>query len=120
MEVKPDADKGSIRIGIGQLFDYRRYRTDRHVSSLREHKKGEKTVQRLRLKLMTVCALLASLIPILWETSIGSDVMKPIAGPIVGGMITSTIHALILVPVFFALMLECALRRGTLQKHSTI
>ena len=51
---------------------------------------------------MTVFAVLASLVPILWETGIGSDVMKPIAAPIVGGMITSTIHVLILVPVFFA------------------
>jgi len=41
--------------------------------------------------------------------------MKPIAAPIVGGMITSTIHVLILVPVFFALMKERALRRGTLE-----
>ena len=72
-------------------------------------------VQRLRPKLMTVFAVLASLVPILWETGIGSDVMKPIAAPIVGGMITSTIHVLILVPVFFALMKERALRRGTLQ-----
>jgi len=75
----------------------------------------EGAVQRLRPKLMTVCVVLASLIPILWETGVGSDVMKPIAAPIVGGMITSTIHVLILVPVFFALMKERALRRGTLE-----
>jgi copper/silver efflux system protein len=75
----------------------------------------EGAVQRLRPKLMTVSVVLASLIPILWETGIGSDVMKPIAAPIVGGMITSTIHVLILVPVFFALMKERALRRGALQ-----
>ena len=74
----------------------------------------EGAVQRLRPKLMTVCVVLASLIPILWETGVGSDVMKPIAAPIVGGMITSTIHVLILVPVFFALTKERALRRGTL------
>jgi Cu(I)/Ag(I) efflux system membrane protein CusA/SilA len=74
----------------------------------------EGAVQRLRPKLMTVCVVLASLIPILWETGVGSDVMKPIAAPIVGGMITSTIHVLILVPVFFALMKERALRSGTL------
>jgi len=74
----------------------------------------EGAVQRLRPKLMTVFAVLASLVPILWETGIGSDVMKPIAAPIVGGMITSTIHVLILVPVFFALMKEHALRKGTL------
>ena len=75
----------------------------------------EGAVQRLRPKLMTVCVVLASLVPILWATGVGSDVMKPIAAPIVGGMITSTIHVLILVPVFFALMKERALRRGDLQ-----
>ena len=74
----------------------------------------EGAVHRLRPKLMTVCVVLASLVPILWATGVGSDVMKPIAAPIVGGMITSTIHVLILVPVFFALMKERALRRGTL------
>jgi Cu(I)/Ag(I) efflux system membrane protein CusA/SilA len=74
----------------------------------------EGAVHRLRPKLMTVTAVLASLIPILFESGIGSDVMKPIAAPIVGGMITSTIHVLILVPVFFVLMKERALRRGTL------
>jgi Cu(I)/Ag(I) efflux system membrane protein CusA/SilA len=70
----------------------------------------EGAVQRLRPKLMTVCAVLASLIPILWESGVGSDVMKPIAAPIVGGMITSAIHVLILVPVFFVMMKERALR----------
>ena len=75
----------------------------------------EGAVQRLRPKLMTVTAVLASLIPILWESGIGSDVMKPIAAPIVGGMITSTVHVLILVPVFFALMKERALRKGSLR-----
>jgi len=71
----------------------------------------EGAVQRLRPKLMTVTAVLASLVPILWESGIGSDVMKPIAAPIVGGMITSTIHVLILVPVFFMLLKRRALRR---------
>jgi Cu(I)/Ag(I) efflux system membrane protein CusA/SilA len=75
----------------------------------------EGAVQRLRPKLMTVCAVLASLIPILWASGIGSDVMKPIAAPMVGGMVTSTIHVLILVPVFFVLMKERALRHGTLR-----
>jgi copper/silver efflux system protein len=75
----------------------------------------EGAVHRLRPKLMTVTVVLVSLIPILWESGVGSDVMKPMAAPIVGGMITSTIHVLILVPVFFALMKERALRRGTLQ-----
>jgi len=77
----------------------------------------EGAVHRLRPKLMTVCVVLASLVPILWESGIGSDVMKPIAAPLVGGMITSTIHVLILVPVFFAVMKERALRAGTLTIH---
>jgi Cu(I)/Ag(I) efflux system membrane protein CusA/SilA len=73
-------------------------------------------VQRLRPKLMTVTAVILSLAPILWESGIGSDVMKPIAAPIVGGMITSTIHVLILVPVFFFLMKRRELRRGKLDR----
>jgi copper/silver efflux system protein len=78
----------------------------------------EGAVQRLRPKLMTVCAVLASLVPILWESGIGSDVMKPIAAPIVGGMVTSTIHVLILVPVFFVMMKERALLKGNLQPQN--
>ena len=70
----------------------------------------EGAVHRLRPKLMTVAAVLASLAPILWASGVGSDVMKPIAAPIVGGMITSTIHVLILVPIFFLMMKERALR----------
>lgn len=73
-------------------------------------------VHRLRPKLMTVAAVLASLIPILYESGVGADVMKPIAAPIVGGMITSTIHVLILVPVFFVMMKTRALRHGSLRK----
>ncbi len=81
----------------------------------------EGAVQRLRPKLMTVAVVMLSLAPILWESGIGSDVMKPIAAPIVGGMITSTIHVLILVPVFFVIMKERALKRGTLtaSQHSS-
>ena len=72
-------------------------------------------VLRLRPKLMTVFAVIGSLGPLLWETGIGSDVMKPIAAPIVGGMVTSTIAVMILVPIMFAMLKERALRRGTLK-----
>src|SRR5882762_3926715 len=93
----------------------RRIALDRPLTEADIHDSAiEGAVQRLRPKLMTVCAVLASLIPILWASGIGSDVMKPIAAPMVGGMITSTIHVLILVPVFFVLMKERALRRGPL------
>src|SRR5205807_9413952 len=61
------------------------------------------SVLRLRPKLMTVSVVMAGLVPILWSTGIGSDVMKPIAAPIVGGMVTSTIHVLIITPVIFYL-----------------
>ncbi|MCI0467649.1 MAG: CusA/CzcA family heavy metal efflux RND transporter, partial [Beijerinckiaceae bacterium] len=80
----------------------------------------EGAVQRLRPKLMTVAAVLASLLPILWTSGIGSDVMKPIAAPIVGGMITSTIHVLLLVPVFFVMMKARALRRGKPKRPEVI
>jgi Cu(I)/Ag(I) efflux system membrane protein CusA/SilA len=69
-------------------------------------------VQRLRPKLMTVTAVILGLAPVLLENGIGSDVMKPIAAPIVGGMVTSTIHVLVLVPVFFLLMKRRYLRIG--------
>ncbi len=71
-------------------------------------------VLRLRPVLMTVLAVIGSLGPLLWESGIGSDVMKPIAAPIVGGMVTSTIAVLILVPILFTTLKERALSRGSL------
>ena len=73
------------------------------------------SVLRLRPKLMTVSVVMAALIPIMWSTGVGSDVMKPIAAPIIGGMVTSTIHVLIITPVIFFVMKRRALRRGTLR-----
>jgi Cu(I)/Ag(I) efflux system membrane protein CusA/SilA len=70
------------------------------------------SVLRLRPKLMTVTVVMASLIPIMWSTGVGSDIMKPIAAPIIGGMITSTIHVLIITPVIFYIMKLRALRKG--------
>jgi Cu(I)/Ag(I) efflux system membrane protein CusA/SilA len=73
------------------------------------------SVRRLRPKLMTVSVVMAALVPILWSTGVGADIMKPIAAPIIGGMVTSTIHVLIITPVIFYLMKLRALRRGTLR-----
>ncbi len=73
------------------------------------------SVLRLRPKLMTVAATTLSLLPIMWSASVGSDVMKPIAAPIIGGMVTSTIHVLIVTPVIFYVMKLSALKRGTLK-----
>lgn len=69
---------------------------------------------RLRPVLMTVFAVIGSLGPLLREADISSDVMKPIAAPLVGGMITSTVAVMILVPILFTLLKERAFRRGTL------
>jgi len=70
---------------------------------------------RLRPKLMTVTVVMASLVPIMWSTGVGSDVMKPIAAPIIGGMITSTIHVLVITPVIFYIMKLRSLRKGKLR-----
>jgi Cu(I)/Ag(I) efflux system membrane protein CusA/SilA len=72
------------------------------------------SVLRLRPKLMTVTVVMASLIPIMWSSGVGSDVMKPIAAPIIGGMITSTIHVLIITPVIFYITKLRSLRAGRL------
>lgn len=73
------------------------------------------SVLRLRPKLMTVSVVMASLVPIMWSSGVGSDVMQPIAAPIIGGMITSTIHVLINIPVIFYIMKVRALRKGRLK-----
>ena len=68
-------------------------------------------VKRLRPKLMTVSVSLFGLIPILWATGVGSDVMLPITIPLIGGTITSTIYALLVTPVVFEMLKERELRR---------
>jgi Cu(I)/Ag(I) efflux system membrane protein CusA/SilA len=75
----------------------------------------EGSVLRLRPKIMTVGTTLIGLLPIMWSSGVGADVMKPIAAPVIGGVITSTIHVLIITPVIFAMVKERALRRGTLR-----
>jgi Cu(I)/Ag(I) efflux system membrane protein CusA/SilA len=79
----------------------------------------EGSVLRLRPKIMTVGTTLIGLVPIMWSAGVGADVMKPIAAPIIGGVITSTVHVLIITPVIFAMAKERALRRGRLQASKT-
>lgn len=74
----------------------------------------EGAVLRLRPKIMTVATNMIGLLPIMWSAGTGSDVMKPIAAPMIGGIITSAIHVLLVTPVIFSMMKEAALRRGTL------
>jgi len=66
---------------------------------------------RLRPKVMTVATIVASLLPIMWSTRTGAEVMKPIAAPVIGGMVSSLLHILIVTPVIFAWLRERELRR---------
>ncbi len=75
----------------------------------------EGAVLRLRPKLMTVAVALLGLIPIMWSTGTGADVMKPIAAPMIGGMISSAVHVLIMTPVIFVLMKKRELKKGMLK-----
>ncbi|MEI7694665.1 MAG: CusA/CzcA family heavy metal efflux RND transporter [Chlorobium sp.] len=77
----------------------------------------EGAVLRLRPKLMTVAVALLGLIPIMWSSGTGADVMKPIAAPMIGGMISSAIHVLIMTPVIFVMMKKRDLKKGRL-RHS--
>lgn len=61
----------------------------------------EGAVLRLRPKVMTVSTVIAGLLPIMWSTSAGAEVMKPLATPVLGGMVSSLIHVLIVTPVIF-------------------
>ncbi len=75
----------------------------------------EGSVLRLRPKIMTVGTSLIGLIPIMWSTGVGADVMQPLAAPMIGGLITSTIHVLVVTPVLFSYLKERALKKGTLE-----
>jgi copper/silver efflux system protein len=97
---------------------------------IRAHKKGirgaltkqdifeatvEGSVLRLRPKLMTVGTSMIGLIPVMWATGTGSDVMKPLTAPLIGGLLTSAVHVLVVTPILFAIMKERALRKGKLE-----
>jgi Cu(I)/Ag(I) efflux system membrane protein CusA/SilA len=66
--------------------------------------------KRLRPKLMTVCVALFGLIPVLWSTGVGSDVMQPIVLPMIGGVLTSSTHILLVTPLIFLMTKEYELR----------
>jgi len=72
----------------------------------------EGAVERVRPKMMTVVAIMAGLLPILWGTGTGSEVMSRIAAPMVGGMISSTILTLAVIPAIYALVKQWRLSRG--------
>ncbi|MGZ8250253.1 efflux RND transporter permease subunit [Methylomagnum sp.] len=68
--------------------------------------------ERLRPKMMTVAAIMAGLLPILWSTGTGSEVMRRIAAPMVGGMVSSTLLTLVVIPAIYALVKGVAIERN--------
>jgi Cu(I)/Ag(I) efflux system membrane protein CusA/SilA len=101
---------------------------DRKIHAFEEGKRGpitardiyeatvEGAVLRLRPKVMTVSTAMIGLVPIMWSAGTGADVMKPLAAPMIGGLLTSTIHVLVVTPILFTYMKERALRKNELKK----
>ena len=75
----------------------------------------EGAVLRLRPKVMTVSTVVAGLLPIMWSTSSGAEVMKPLATPVLGGMVSSLLHVLIVTPVIFYWLRERELKKNELE-----
>lgn len=76
----------------------------------------EGAILRLRPKLMTVAVAMIGLIPVMWATGTGSDLAKPLAVPLIGGILTSAIHVLFVTPVIFVMIKEQYRKRGKLKK----
>ena len=76
-------------------------------------------VERVRPKMMTVTAIVAGLVPILWSQGTGADVMKRIAAPMVGGMLTSTVLTLVVIPAIYSMWKECELRQSMRRPTAT-
>ncbi|MGH9661324.1 MAG: efflux RND transporter permease subunit, partial [Bryobacteraceae bacterium] len=73
----------------------------------------EGALLRLRPKVMTVSTIVAGLLPLMWSQRVGAEVIKPLATPVLGGMVSSLVHVLIVTPVLFLWLRERALRRAT-------
>jgi Cu(I)/Ag(I) efflux system membrane protein CusA/SilA len=69
-------------------------------------------VERVRPKMMTVVAIMAGLLPIMWSSGTGSEIMQRIAVPMIGGMISSTLLTLIVIPAIFGLVKGFGLSSG--------
>jgi Cu(I)/Ag(I) efflux system membrane protein CusA/SilA len=79
----------------------------------------EGAVDRVRPKMMTVAAIMAGLLPIMWSTGAGSEVMQRIAVPMIGGMVSSTVLTLIVIPALYALVKESQVV-GITKRHAEL
>jgi Cu(I)/Ag(I) efflux system membrane protein CusA/SilA len=76
-------------------------------------------VERVRPKMMTVVTTIAALLPIMWSTGTGAEVMRRIAAPMVGGLVTSTVLTLVVIPALYASVMQWRLRGGTAPPPAT-
>ncbi|HUP50153.1 MAG TPA: CusA/CzcA family heavy metal efflux RND transporter [Thermoanaerobaculia bacterium] len=110
----------AVQTGVVMVL-YLHESLDRHMLAgpVTEETIMEATVEgallRARPKIMTVATTILGLLPLLWATGTGADVMKPIAVPIIGGMVTSTIHVLLVTPIIFLILKQRDLRLGRLR-----
>jgi len=77
-------------------------------------------VERVRPKMMTVIAIMAGLIPILWSTGAGSEVMQRIAVPMIGGMVSSTLLTLVVIPAIYGIIKGWSLPTGRQQETDAV
>ncbi|MBF0097417.1 MAG: efflux RND transporter permease subunit [Magnetococcales bacterium] len=80
----------------------------------------EGAVERVRPKMMTVVAIMAGLLPIMWSTGTGSEVMRRIAAPMVGGMISSTLLTLVIIPAIYFQIKEFSIRKDASAKDISV
>jgi Cu(I)/Ag(I) efflux system membrane protein CusA/SilA len=99
-------------IYLNEAVERKKLEVGEHLS-LKQLKEAviEGAVLRLRPKVMTVSTVVAGLLPIMWSTSSGAEVMKPLATPVLGGMVSSLLHVLIVTPVIFFWLHERQIRR---------
>ena len=110
-----DAETGVVMLlYLDQAYDERKAKGQMNSMADLFAAVKEGAVQRIRPKMMTVCAILFGLLPILWSTGTGADVMKRIAVPMVGGVLTSAILNLLLYPVIYVFWKGRGFRRSEL------
>jgi Cu(I)/Ag(I) efflux system membrane protein CusA/SilA len=99
-----DAETGMVMLLYLDVA-YNRWRREGRLGTLRDLEQAvmEGAVQRVRPKMMTVMAILMGLLPIMWSSGTGADVMKRIAAPMVGGIVTSFILELLIYPAIYVL-----------------
>lgn len=109
-----DAETGVIMLlYLDQAYDkWRKEGRMRNINDLREAI-SEGAVKRIRPKMMTVMVILFGLLPIMWSHGAGADVMKRIAAPMIGGVVSSFLLELIVYPVIFEVWRGWRLERST-------